>query len=258
MERKSNAEIAEIGYNAVAEFAKSTGHEIISFDQTSNEDKEKTVKVVNFMEHNPGATPEEIYENTKSEGAQAYSELSPETAIATGTFIAKVKEELFGVVKDSARIVPSPTTVGLPEGPESEDQKVNRSAPVVHGFKNHATNPPNKPNMTVETIAELCHEANKTYCESIGDNSQPIWKHAPEWQKESAINGVKYHLANPDSKPEDSHNNWMREKEATGWKYGAVKDVDKKEHPCFRPYAELPEQQRRKDEIFIETVRKYS
>ena len=33
-------------------------------------------------------------------------------------------------------------------------------------------------------IAMVAHETNRAYCESIGDNSQPKWEDAPEWQKE--------------------------------------------------------------------------
>ena len=43
----------------------------------------------------------------------------------------------------------------------------------------------------VATIAIICHEANKIYCESLGDNSQESWEDAPEWQRASAIDGVQ-------------------------------------------------------------------
>ena len=99
-------------------------------------------------------------------------------------------------------------------------------------------------------IAELCHQVNKAYCESLGDFSQPNWENAPEWQKKSAINGVEYHLTNENTKPEDSHNSWLKEKEADGWKYGKIKDPVKKEHPCFVPYEQLPKEQQAKDYIF--------
>lgn len=65
--------------------------------------------------------------------------------------------------------------------------------------------------MYTEQIAKTCHEVNKAYCESIGDNSQPDWKGAPEWQKNSAINGVDFHISN-DVTPEQSHQNWMKDK----------------------------------------------
>lgn len=101
-----------------------------------------------------------------------------------------------------------------------------------------------------EMIAKACHEANRAYCLAIGDDSQPAWEDAPEWQRTSAINGVMFHAANPDAGPSASHDAWLAEKRATGWKFGPVKDADKKEHPCFRPYDELPAEQRTKDYLF--------
>jgi hypothetical protein len=50
--------------------------------------------------------------------------------------------------------------------------------------------------MTRENIVRVAHEINKAYCESIGDNSQPSWNDAPEWQKNAAINNVQFHLDN--------------------------------------------------------------
>ena len=111
--------------------------------------------------------------------------------------------------------------------------------------------------MNVEQIAKTCHEVNKAFCESIGDNSQPSWANAPDWQKESAINGVKFHLSNPNSKPSDSHNNWMKEKDADGWIFGEIKDSEKKEHPCMVAYEELPKDQQTKDALFISIVRSF-
>jgi hypothetical protein len=109
--------------------------------------------------------------------------------------------------------------------------------------------------MTIEQVAKMCHEVNKAYCEAIGDHSQVSWNEAPEWQQGSAINGVIFHLNNPDAKPEDSHNNWWKEKIADGWKYGPVKDAEKKEHPCMVPYNELPLEIRVKDYLFIAMVK---
>lgn len=101
----------------------------------------------------------------------------------------------------------------------------------------------------IEKIAQICHEVNKVYCESDYDGSQCSWKDAPQWQKDSAINGVKFHLEN-DTTPEDSHKSWLKEKEDTGWKYGVIKNPYKKEHPCMVPYEELPKNQQVKDHLF--------
>ncbi len=104
-------------------------------------------------------------------------------------------------------------------------------------------------------IAKVCHEANRAYCATLGDSSQPPWEDAPAWQRESAIKGVDHALANAGAKPSDSHQSWLREKEAAGWKYGPVKDPEKREHPCFVAYDQLPPEQRAKDALFLAVVR---
>lgn len=109
----------------------------------------------------------------------------------------------------------------------------------------------------IEQIAKTCHQVNKAFCESIGDFSQPDWKDAPEWQKQSALNGVEFHLSNPNSQPSDSHNNWLEEKFKSGWSYGPVKDHEKKEHPCMVEYDALPKAQQTKDLLFISVVRSF-
>lgn len=108
--------------------------------------------------------------------------------------------------------------------------------------------------LTALDIAKVCHQVNKTYCESMGDMSQPNWEDAPEWQKKSAILGVEAALGNPDQTPEMSHEGWLKVKEEEGWVYGPVKDPEKKEHPCMVPYSALPPGQRAKDKFFLTVV----
>ncbi|HXG84770.1 MAG TPA: RyR domain-containing protein [Pyrinomonadaceae bacterium] len=104
--------------------------------------------------------------------------------------------------------------------------------------------------MRVSDVARICHEANKALCESQNDNSQKPWVDAEPWQIDSAVKGVEFNLKNPDAPASASHDSWLEEKRATGWKYGSVKDADKKEHPCFVPYEELPDDQKAKDHLF--------
>lgn len=101
-----------------------------------------------------------------------------------------------------------------------------------------------------ETIARICHEANRAYCKVLGEFGQMEWDSAPQWQKDSAIKGVAFHFSNPDAGPEASHVSWFKEKKSAGWKYGPVKDAGKKTHPCMVGYDELPIEQRVKDYIF--------
>lgn len=107
----------------------------------------------------------------------------------------------------------------------------------------------------IAQIARACHEANRAYCAALGDHSQPAWADAPDWQRQSAVTGVQFTLANPDAPPSASHESWLEEKRRDGWVYGAVKNAETKEHPCFVPYDELPREQRAKDYIFQAIVR---
>jgi len=104
-------------------------------------------------------------------------------------------------------------------------------------------------------VAKIAHEINRAYCQAIGDDSQVAWADAPTWQKDSALAGVVFQLENPDSPPSASHDSWLKKKEAEGWKYGKVKDPEKKEHPCFVPFDELPKEQQAKDFLFKAVVR---
>lgn len=109
--------------------------------------------------------------------------------------------------------------------------------------------------MNVTQLAKVVHEANRAYCQALGDESQVSWDDAPEWQRASAVNGVEGILTGKITRPEESHESWLAEKERTGWKYGPVKNAETKEHPCFVPYAELPANQQTKDAIFFAVVR---
>ena len=104
--------------------------------------------------------------------------------------------------------------------------------------------------LTIEQAAEVCHEANRAFCRQLGDDSQSPWTDAPEWQRTSAMNGVRFHLAHPDAPASASHDEWMREKLATGWQHGPVKSEAKKEHPCIVPFEDLPPEQKAKDFLF--------
>ena len=108
--------------------------------------------------------------------------------------------------------------------------------------------------MKHEQIARVAHEVNRAYCQALGDDGQPAWEDAPEWQRTSAINGVNMHALNPDAGPEASHEAWMQEKVDSGWVYGEVKDPEAKTHPCMVPFSGLPREQQAKDFIFRSVV----
>jgi len=105
-------------------------------------------------------------------------------------------------------------------------------------------------------IAKVCHQVNKAYCESLGDKSQVDWADAPQWQRDSAVLGVKLHTNDHDAGPQASHESWMKEKVDAGWVYGEKKDPDATPptHHCIMPFDELPKEQQAKDYIFRAVV----
>ena len=107
-------------------------------------------------------------------------------------------------------------------------------------------------------IAQVCHEANRAFCESIGDASQKPWDDAEEWQRDSALRGVGFALSHPDAPASSQHDAWLADKERDGWKFGPVKDASIKEHPCMVPYEALPIEQRLKDHLFRAIVRAFA
>ena len=109
--------------------------------------------------------------------------------------------------------------------------------------------------VVVELTARMCHEVNRAYCAAHGDDSHLPWGETPRPIRESAANGVQYAIRNPSVTAEEMHENWMAFKGEQGWTYGPEKDFVKKTHPCFLPYAELPEHEKAKDMIFLAIVR---
>lgn len=102
-------------------------------------------------------------------------------------------------------------------------------------------------------IARVCHEANRALQILSGeDGVSPPWDDAPQWQRESAVEGVGKALAG--ASPEQLHESWCEYKVASGWTFGKIKDSDAKTHPCLVSYADLPESQRVKDRLFSAVV----
>lgn len=107
--------------------------------------------------------------------------------------------------------------------------------------------------MEIAAIARVCHEANRAIQLETGDPViSPPWDDAPQWQRDSAVNGVESALAG--ARPARLHELWCEEKYADGWVYGEVKDAEAKTHPCLVKYHELPASQKAKDRLFVSIV----
>lgn len=108
--------------------------------------------------------------------------------------------------------------------------------------------------LTVEQIAHVVHEANRVIQRITKDAAvSPPWLESPASQRDSAMEGVRKALEG--AGPEELHEQWVQWRLERGWKYGRVKDDWGKTHPCMVPYADLPPEQRIKDDLFLAIVR---
>lgn len=109
--------------------------------------------------------------------------------------------------------------------------------------------------LDIEAMAFVCHETIRAYCSVIGERPQPPWHLAPEWQRESTAEGIRFAIANPDAPNSAQHEAWMAEKIKDGWTYGPERDEERKTHPCLVPWNQLPILQRLKDPLFRAVVK---
>lgn len=72
---------------------------------------------------------------------------------------------------------------------------------------------------------------------------------------ESLMNGTAFALYHSNLTPEENHMIWMEGKREQGYKYGPVLDVEKKTHPSMIPFRDLPDVEKRKDEMDILMVK---
>ena len=107
----------------------------------------------------------------------------------------------------------------------------------------------------LEDLAHLVHDVNKEICETLGDYSQPSWYSLPLRTVKSIYNGIEFIKSNPDCDAGAFHQNWCDFMQSRGWKYGPVKDSEKKEHPCLVQFKDLPQEQITKDAVFMTIVK---
>lgn len=106
-----------------------------------------------------------------------------------------------------------------------------------------------------EAICVTVHEAIRAWAKGARDSAMPNWEDAPDWMKESTKASVMSVLEDPNQKAGTQHEQWVKQKVASGWHYGPTKDADLKTHPMMVPYEELPLHEQKKDLLLVSIVR---
>lgn len=107
----------------------------------------------------------------------------------------------------------------------------------------------------VLTIAIAAFTASGAYASHLGEDYPTSWDSAPDYVRDSVINGVEFLLENEAADAAASHENWMKFKLEDGWKVGAEKDGRAKTHPALVEFSKLPPEQQFKDVLFVTVVR---
>lgn len=108
--------------------------------------------------------------------------------------------------------------------------------------------------MNVESIARICYETNRVFCQVTHDAVPPEWSEAPQAVRDGYCTGVQFRLKNPMAPAAAQHDLWCETKLSEGWCRGPVKSEELREHPNLVPYQALPLTQRMKDTMFKNTV----
>jgi hypothetical protein len=107
---------------------------------------------------------------------------------------------------------------------------------------------------TIEQAARVCHEALRAFSQTLGDDSLLPWDDAPEWQRQSSRDGVRFQFAQfaagIEASASATHDEWLKQRRAGGWKHGESKDHQTKQHPSLVAYADLPASEKLKDYLF--------
>ena len=95
----------------------------------------------------------------------------------------------------------------------------------------------------------MAHEAMRAWQKANGQAPAPPWSRAPTWMKVSSVASVSWRINNPNAPTSAQHDQWIAEKKTDGWRFGKMKDANKKTHPMMIPYRSLPLFERRKDAL---------
>lgn len=114
--------------------------------------------------------------------------------------------------------------------------------------------------MTLEQIAELCHETVRTHARICGHFEDKEWSKLPITMQAQIMEAVKRcteklgQTRDPAAAGIGIHNMQMAQMLKAGWRYGDRYDAEAKESPSLLPFDELDADRQNEAFLFAQTV----
>lgn len=79
--------------------------------------------------------------------------------------------------------------------------------------------------MTYEEIAKVAYQTYREYLKNTNSTTNLLdWDECPDWEKKSAIIGVRTYINNPEDSIEKNHERWMKERLTNNGVYYTERD----------------------------------
>lgn len=105
-------------------------------------------------------------------------------------------------------------------------------------------------NLKVRDLAKICYEAVKSYAETQNDHHHRRWNNLAEEHKQTLVDGVLFHITNPEAGPEAAHLMRCSHLMEKGWRWGPVKAIEDRQSPLLVAFDNLSGVQQMKYLIF--------
>lgn len=109
--------------------------------------------------------------------------------------------------------------------------------------------------MKTQQIAKIAYEALEAMTQVCEGHSFTSWEDAPGEDIMFMMNLVLFCIDNPDATASIVHEDWLENRKAEGWTYGAEINIEKQIHEWIVPFHELSTWKQTQDYLVVQLVR---
>lgn len=100
-------------------------------------------------------------------------------------------------------------------------------------------------------LAQAVSEANSVYRQYATSEPGRAWATMTNDEQRDVLLAVARTLELRTASAEECHAEWLKHREAAGWKYAEVMDPEKKESPYMMPWEQLKPEGKAKSELYL-------